>query len=690
MFNNFVSESVVGSAMSSPDEARSDGEKECQVPGAAPRSERSRVGVSEEEGFKNNCKMMTTFMKNIKVSQHNLSHDMQLDLLEMKEEMEIFLRDQKLGAKSKVSNQHEIKVSDNRYQQAETNLRASGRNLGSSSRDFKGEKERRLKQRHQGREDNGYGKKNYKDANRYRSRERSSSESVESNTDSSSSSKDKDDKRSSRGRRVKKLRRRSQRRSRSRESSEQDYNGRGYDYRQAPKLEKFREETGKDLKKYLEKFESFCKRNIRGGKQFWINSLEEHLEGKLLETFRILTDQEDDYEIIKGNLLRWYKDNTEIRKKNQKRKFVNAKPKEGETLYFFSLRLENLFKKAYQNKEINRSKKLMSHFKSSLPRRVREALETQLLSCALKGEKADWALIQQCMKLRDLTEEGRSHHSISDSSDERSKVHKKKEVVINLGQGDSRYSRGGEVTRNDSRDWSSTRRNSGNAGGERGRCNRCDKDGHAAKDCRWSLGLCLMCGGNNHYVQDCPNKRDYRPNNNRTYRNRSQSSSRDRGYSGQGFRQDGNSYGGRGNRYGFNSGRGNFTGRGSYTGHQGDSYYGTQSRGRGQNHGAIRGGHHMSDGQVRSSYYQAQEPAYQASGYAGNQRYQGNTTYAQNQFTESQPNVRGSNMEAGATSSNLMWQNAAEFVPGRPIQAEYNLNANQVSQGPLVTNQPLN
>lgn len=98
----------------------------------------------------------------------------------------------------------------------------------------------------------------------------------------------------------------------------------------------------------------------------------------------------------------------------------------------------------------------------------------------------------------------------------------------------------------------------------------------------------------------------------------------------------------------------------------------------------------MSDGQVRSSYYQAQEPVYQASGYAGNQRYQGNTTYAQNQFTESQPNVRGSNMEAGATSSNLMWQNAAEFVPGRPIQAEYNLNANQVSQGPLVTNQPLN
>ena len=67
----------------------------------------------------------------------------------------------------------------------------------------------------------------------------------------------------------------------------------GMDYRRAPKMEKFSEESGKDLKSYLRKFEDYCEENYRGGRDFWIGVLEDHLEGKLLNTFQLLRDNDD-------------------------------------------------------------------------------------------------------------------------------------------------------------------------------------------------------------------------------------------------------------------------------------------------------------------------------------------------------------------------------------------------------------
>ena len=40
------------------------------------------------------------------------------------------------------------------------------------------------------------------------------------------------------------------------------------DFRESPKLEGFREETGQDLMRYLRKFEDYCHQNFRGSKDF--------------------------------------------------------------------------------------------------------------------------------------------------------------------------------------------------------------------------------------------------------------------------------------------------------------------------------------------------------------------------------------------------------------------------------------
>ena len=41
-------------------------------------------------------------------------------------------------------------------------------------------------------------------------------------------------------------------------------------------------------------------------------------------------------------------------------------------------------------------------------------------------------------------------------------------------------------------------------------CHYCEKTGHFRKDCRKRLGLCLICGSENHRVSTCPNRRSGR------------------------------------------------------------------------------------------------------------------------------------------------------------------------------------
>ena len=54
-----------------------------------------------------------------------------------------------------------------------------------------------------------------------------------------------------------------------------------------PGFEKFREEAGHDLMKYLDRFEDFSRQSYRGSKYLWITEFEKYLTGSTLEGFRI-------------------------------------------------------------------------------------------------------------------------------------------------------------------------------------------------------------------------------------------------------------------------------------------------------------------------------------------------------------------------------------------------------------------
>ena len=116
--------------------------------------------------------------------------------------------------------------------------------------------------------------------------------------------------------------------------------------------------------RYLKKFEEYCKENYRGSKDFWLNVLEDKLEGRLLKNFQTLRDPNDNYRKTINDFTDWYQNSALLRKEKYRKKFLNAKPKPDESIYLFSMRLSNLFKTAYPRSDPDHSKTLVKQFKS--------------------------------------------------------------------------------------------------------------------------------------------------------------------------------------------------------------------------------------------------------------------------------------------------------------------------------------
>ena len=95
---------------------------------------------------------------------------------------------------------------------------------------------------------------------------------------------------------------------------------RNLDFCSVPQLETFNETSGQDLVKYLSKFEYYCQENFKGKRYLWVNELERHLSGRVLEALQSLHQFGDNYDEVKSKLLIWYKDEWEIRKAKARKK----------------------------------------------------------------------------------------------------------------------------------------------------------------------------------------------------------------------------------------------------------------------------------------------------------------------------------------------------------------------------------
>lgn len=305
------------------------------------------------------------------------------------------------------------------------------------------------------------------------------------------------------------------------------------DNRRTPALEKFDENSGLDLAKYLRKFETYCSSNFRGGRNSWIGELEMHLEGKSLAAFKALRSVHDSYDTTKTKLLEWFNDMKELRQENNKLQFKNAKQEHEENMSLFGTRLERLFNLAYPLRKSDNSRTLQDKFISSVPRGFRKVLDSQIMTSKIKEQPMTWKAVMKCARLYDLQCEKRKDNE------------SEAEVVINLGQRRKQADASiqcTDISFNDSeRTANFTRQESGNRNArlqrhfddqptryerqprstERTtwnnnfrrnvdfrsmakRCTYCKRMGHEINDCRSRWKQCFICGSGEHFLRDCP------------------------------------------------------------------------------------------------------------------------------------------------------------------------------------------
>ena len=492
----------------------------------------------EAEGFRQNCEYVRNFLKNIKTRQSvGMSEDMLQDLNEIKGDLREFVQEHHEGCKPKTKSAESGDLKNSRVVEKhnrhgkfsdiyddlsdERSDQVSSDSGSSSSEAGEYPNKGKYKVKSSERKNGKVSQMRFKS----RAAEKGKEESLQRDT-----------------------KRRSLSGSQTSNESQVSMNGREenqappnnkdaqvkssyIDYREAPRLEKFREESGQNLRRYLMKFEEYCRLNFRGSKEFWLNVLEDKLEGRIQESFKILRDPNDDYHETIEVFLDWYKDSADNRKRRYRRKFAEAKPKRDEGLHMFSIRLASIFRTAYPKHEVNKSKLLIKQFKKVIPRRSRESLNTQLTACRLKNKKPDWNFVQQCVRFQ----EGDDERDSRSDSEEEVKVRRPKEVVINLSNKsqDNRRSRFDNhqdnrreyIQRDQSHSHLANRRSRDQSRGNYNRCFKCDKVGHEARNCWRALGLCLICGEDGHFVNECPRNNFVKDQSRQMSRGRSNSNS---------------------------------------------------------------------------------------------------------------------------------------------------------------------
>ena len=201
------------------------------------------------------------------------------------------------------------------------------------------------------------------------------------------------------------------------------------DMRPVPQFDHFDEDSGQNLRSYLQKFETYCKENFKGKSYLWTSELERHLKGQTLRNFKLLRDFDDEYEDVKVKLMRWYKDEKGIRKANAKRKFENAKPVANESFFTYSSRLEKLYKQAYPKHDVERSSTLIQTFKRGVSKQLRNILNKEIRELRIANKKLTWNRIQMCTRFFDLQllEKEKSDYETENVE----------EIAINLNNSDS-------------------------------------------------------------------------------------------------------------------------------------------------------------------------------------------------------------------------------------------------------------
>lgn len=303
--------------------------------------------------------------------------------------------------------------------------------------------------------------------------------------------------------------------------------------REVPKIGKYNVYDSKDVGDFFKEFEEYCRERFGDKKSFWTKELGEHLEGRLGEFYRAITENgEQKYEIMKDRIIGQVK-RVKVGVKYRKRsEFEEARMGRNEKVELYVHRLETLARRKFGDEGINECKELMKKFLATAPDEVVEYINVRRKEkMRWTGERLVWSDVLEIIEDMEFDKKwnekgqnvyiGRKGEKIPPYTSYRDALMANPVEVMNkfIQEYEDKERENGRVRNGWQRKRDTGMRNpresdKGNNFGrinertmQRGksamRCFKCERKGHIAKECMWVTRACFGCGKSGHSVKDC-------------------------------------------------------------------------------------------------------------------------------------------------------------------------------------------
>ena len=278
-------------------------------------------------------------------------------------------------------------------------------------------------------------------------------------------------------------------------------------YRRIVKPQPFEMDGRQHLKSFLDTYEYYFEREYAGTSQECTQELRKYLKGELRDIYDILGGREVSYPDMRYELLRWYKEEKVGGKQYWRNQLKDAKPKSGESLQLYGLRLKDIASRAYSTDKVECARQLRNAFLETVPEdfadEVNQVEQYQRIVTRQTGSKIErlsWISIMELAREYDRKHKQVGRETTATATDKLVYFNRTSAEDLPEQPGNT-YSRETN-TKGHSRVFSKSKSTVPV-------CYYCGKKGHIEINCRKKQGLCLICGGS-HKLEDCPNYKSKR------------------------------------------------------------------------------------------------------------------------------------------------------------------------------------